>query len=127
MANEENLKKGKATQFKSGEQAVKNGKKGGIASGIAKREKKTVQKILSDYLEQDVQSQKSLKQMAKEFGIDGKQSIKELVTIVCILNTLNKGGDVDKLQKICELLGEENNIQELEDISEAEADIFGND
>lgn len=35
----ENLKKGKATQFKSGEEAVINGRKGGIASGKSKREK----------------------------------------------------------------------------------------
>ena len=39
MPNPENLKKGKATQFKSGEKAVENGRKGGIASGVAKREK----------------------------------------------------------------------------------------
>ena len=34
MANEENLKKGKATQYRSGDEAAKiNGRKGGIASG----------------------------------------------------------------------------------------------
>lgn len=124
MANEENLKKGKKTQFKSGEQAATYGRKGGIASGKSKREKKTIQKILSDYLESEVKSQKSLKGIASAAGIEGKQSVKELVTVVCILNTLKKG-DVDKLQKLCELLGEDNNIQFLEDISEAEADIFG--
>ena len=37
MANEKNLEKGKATQFKSGENAANNGKKGGIASGKKKR------------------------------------------------------------------------------------------
>ena len=42
MANEENLKKGIATRFQSGEEAVKNGRKGGIASGVAKREKKLI-------------------------------------------------------------------------------------
>ncbi len=126
MANEENLKKGKATQFKSGEEAAKCGRKGGIASGIAKREKKTIQQILTDLLESDVKSQKALKKIAKEVGITGEKSVKELVTVVCILNTLNKG-DVDKLQKICEILGEDNSIESLEDMSEAEADIFGND
>ncbi len=30
MANEQNLEKGKATQFKSGEEAAKNGRKGGV-------------------------------------------------------------------------------------------------
>lgn len=40
MANEENLKKGKKTQFRSGEEAEKNGKKGGVASGKSRRRKK---------------------------------------------------------------------------------------
>ena len=42
MANEQNLKKGKATQFRSGEEAVRNGREGGIASGKARRENKLI-------------------------------------------------------------------------------------
>ena len=94
-----------ATQFRSGEEAVENGRKGGIASGQARREKKTIQKILADYLDNDVQSNKSLKKIADAAGITGEQSIKELVTAVCILNTLKKG-DVDKLSSIMGVLGE---------------------
>lgn len=126
MANENNLKKGKATQFKSGEEAVRNGRKGGIASGESKRGRKTIQNLLKDFLDSNVKDQKSLKRLASFVGIKGDRSVKELVTVVCVLNTLQKG-DVDKLQKICEILGEDNSIQTLEDISEAEADIFGND
>ena len=94
-----------ATQFRSGEEAVENGRKGGMASGQARREKKTIQKILADYLDNDVQSNKSLKKIADAAGITGEQSIKELVTAVCILNTLKKG-DVDKLSSIMGVLGE---------------------
>lgn len=50
--NNENLKKGKATQFKSGEQAVKNGRKGGIASGKAKREKADLRRLMAMMLEE---------------------------------------------------------------------------
>ncbi len=46
MANEENLKKGKATQFKSGEEAARNGKKGGEASARARAERKTLKEEL---------------------------------------------------------------------------------
>lgn len=46
MANEENLKKGKATQFKSGEEAARNGKKGGEASAKARAERKTLKEEL---------------------------------------------------------------------------------
>lgn len=102
-----------------------NARKAGIASGKARREKKTIQKILADYLDKDVKSNKSLQGIAKAAGIKGNQSIKELMTAVCILNTLKKG-DVDKLQKLCELLGEDNGKEYLEDVSEAEADVFGN-
>lgn len=48
--NNENLKKGVATQFKSGEQAAKMGRKGGIASGIARRKKKAMQEVTKEIL-----------------------------------------------------------------------------
>lgn len=99
MANEQNLRPSehKFTQEEA--------KRGGINSAKARREKKTIQKILADYLDNDVQSNKSLKKIADTAGITGEQSIKELVTAVCILNTLKKG-DVDKLSSIMGLLGE---------------------
>jgi hypothetical protein len=125
MANEKNLKRGNPeTQFKSGREAVENGRKGGIASGKAKREKKTVQMILEKFLEMDVKSNKKIKEIAKSVGITGEKSVKELITAVCIINTMKKG-DIEKLQVLCELLGEDNGIQELEDISEEEAEVFG--
>ena len=46
MANEENLKTVKATQFKSGEEAARNGKKGGEASAKARAERKTLKEEL---------------------------------------------------------------------------------
>lgn len=79
---------------------------GGKKSAEVRREKKTIQKILADYLDKDVKSNKSLQGIAKAAGIKGNQSIKELMTAVCILNTLKKG-DVEKLQKVCEILGED--------------------
>lgn len=42
MANEQNLLKGKATQFKTGEEQAEIARKGGIASGKAKRERKLI-------------------------------------------------------------------------------------
>ena len=109
MANVENLTP--FTSEQSREEAVKNGQKGGIASGKARRERKTIQKILTDYLDFDIKSNKSLKPLAEKVGLTGKDSIKELVTAVCIINTLKKG-DVDKLQKLCELLGEETQYED---------------
>ena len=51
MANEENLKKGKETQFRTGEEQAKVARKGGIASGEARRQRKTLREELIMLLE----------------------------------------------------------------------------
>lgn len=53
MANEENLKKGIATQFKTGDEQVKIASAGGIASGEARRRKRDIRKALEALLEKD--------------------------------------------------------------------------
>jgi len=45
---------GNATRFQSGNKAAKNGRKGGIASGKAKRDKKTMKEMLDYLLEKEV-------------------------------------------------------------------------
>ena len=99
MANEQNLR---PSEYKLSQEEAK---RGGINSAKARREKKTIQKILTEYLDNDVSSVKSLEKIAKTVGIDGDKSIKELVTAVCILNTLKKG-DIDKLSSVMGMLGE---------------------
>lgn len=86
---------------------------GGIASGIARREKKTVQKILSDFLDSDITQNRTLEQLAKKAGLATSGSIKDLVTAVCVLNTLKKG-DVSELEKIAKLLGEQTETADTE-------------
>lgn len=64
--NDENLKKGVKTQFKSGEHAASNGRKGGIASGEAKRRKRDIRKALEERIV-DVYTDKNGKKLE---GID---------------------------------------------------------
>lgn len=109
MANEKNLKKGKATQFKSGEEAARNGKKGGKASGKAKREKKTIQNILTAFLDDKIEGNVQLEEIAERFGIEASSSKKELFTIVGVLNTL-KNCDLSDLEKMMKLLGEDKDV-----------------
>lgn len=45
--NNENLKKGEATQFRSGEEAARNGRDGGRASGEARRQAALFRKFLA--------------------------------------------------------------------------------
>ena len=51
MANEQNLINGAATQFGSGEEAAKNGKKGGINSGKARRRKADLRRMAQEVLD----------------------------------------------------------------------------
>ena len=110
MANEKNLipfdERTKSEQREIARQ-------GGIASGIARREKKTVQKILGDFLDLGITQNKTLESLARKAGISTDGSIKDLVTAVCVLNTLKKG-DISELEKIAKLLGEQTEIADTE-------------
>lgn len=117
MANEQNLKH-KLT--------VSEQRAGGRASGRKRKQQKTVQELLNKYLANSVGSNDTLTKLAEKAGITEKQTIKELVTAVCIINTLRKG-DVDKLIRLEELLGERQNKASGEDaIIDKLNEVFGN-
>ena len=107
MANEQNLRpcEHKFTQEEA--------KKGGINSAIARREKKTVQKILSDFLETSAKDNLQIAKLAAKMGLQGNESIKDLFTIVCTLNTL-KSGNLQDLERLTKLLGEQTEIADTE-------------
>ena len=107
-----------ATEFRTGEQQVEIARQGGIASGIARREKKTVQKILGDFLDLGITQNRTLEALAKKAGLSTDGSIKDLVTAVCVLNTLKKG-DISELEKIAKLLGEQTEIADTESQKQA--------
>jgi hypothetical protein len=88
-------------------------RKGGIASGIARREKKTVQKILNDFLETSAKDNPQIAKLASKMGLQGDESIKDLFTIVCTLNTL-KSGNLGDLERLTKLLGEQTEIADTE-------------
>lgn len=102
-----------ATEFRAGEQQVEIARQGGIASGIARREKKTVQKILNDFLSTAANDNPQVSKLAAKMGLKSDDSIKDLFTIVCILNTL-KDGDLSDLERLCKLLGEQTEIADTE-------------
>lgn len=107
MANEQNLR------VPTSSEARRNGKKGGIASGIARREKKTVQKILNDFLSTSAKDNPQVAKLAAKMGLKSDDSIKDLFTIVCILNTL-KDGNLSDLERLSKLLGEQTEIADTE-------------
>lgn len=95
-----------ATQFRSGEEAVENGRKGGIASGQARREKKTIQKILSDLLDSEIKDMPQFAKLASKMGVEGDKSVKDIFTMVCLLNSV-KSGNLGDLERLSKLLGED--------------------
>ena len=107
MANEQNLR------VPTSSEARRNGKKGGIASGKARREKKTVQKILNDFLSMAAKDNPQVSKLAAKMGLKSDDSIKDLFTIVCTLNTL-KDGNLSDLERLSKLLGEQTEIADTE-------------
>ena len=96
-----------ATQFRSGEEAVENGRKGGIASGKARREKKTIQKILADLLDSEIKDSPQFAKLASKMGVESDKSVKDIFTMVCLLNSV-KSGNLGDLERLSKLLGEDN-------------------
>lgn len=88
-------------------------RKGGIASGVARREKKTVQKILNDFLSTAAKDNPQVSKLAAKMGLQDDGSIKDLFTIVCTLNTL-KDGNLSDLERLSKLLGEQTEIADTE-------------
>ena len=107
MPNEQNLR------VPTSSEARENGKKGGIASGIARREKKTVQKILNDFLSTAAKDNPQVAKLAAKMGLKSDDSIKDLFTIVCVLNTM-KDGNLSDLERLSKLLGEQTEIADTE-------------
>ena len=96
-----------ATQFRSGEEAVENGRKGGIASGQARREKKTIQKILAELLDRQIKDSPQFAKLASKMGVESDKSVKDIFTYICVLNSV-KSGNLGDLERLSKLLGEDN-------------------
>ena len=80
---------------------------GGIASGQARRENKTIQKILSDLLDGEIKDNPQFAKLASKMGVESDKSIKDIFTMVCLLNSV-KSGNLGDLERLSKLLGEDN-------------------
>lgn len=87
--------------------------KGGQKSVEVRRQKKTVQKILNDFLSTAAKDNQQVSKLAAKMGLREDGSIKDLFTIVCTLNTL-KDGNLSDLERLSKLLGEQTEIADTE-------------
>lgn len=84
-----------------------NARKAGIASGQARREKKTIQKILADLLDGQIKDSPQFAKLASKMGVESDKSVKDIFTMVCLLNSV-KSGNLGDLERLSKLLGEDN-------------------
>lgn len=104
--NEKNLK-----PIRTESEAREKGRNGGIASGQARREKKTVQKILSDLLDGQIKDSPQFAKLAAKMGVEGDKSVKDIFTMICLLNSV-KSGNLGDLERLSKLLGEQTEYED---------------
>lgn len=89
--NDENIKPYEFTSEQNREEAAKNGLKGGIASGKARRERKTIAEIINKVLDEELPGT----------GLTKREAI-----ITKTLERAFKLGKVEDLERIAKLTGE---------------------
>lgn len=88
------------------EEARENGKKGGIASGKARKRRKTVAEALREAGERNIADIPGLEKIAKKYGLTGEDDILSLTTQAIYINELKKG-NFKSLRELTEILGEQ--------------------
>lgn len=92
MPNEENLKNGEPFRFRTGEQQVETARKGGIASGEARRRKKAMRDTAEMLLDMQVpKAAKELKQKLAIMGISEEDFTYQTAVMVGVINQAMKG------------------------------------
>ena len=102
MANEKNLENGKATQFRSGEEAARNGQIGGIASGAARRRKRSLKEAADLYLSMPVKDKRVYSKIARA-GVD-PEDIDNQMAIISGLAKVAAMGDSKAAKVLFDLL-----------------------
>ena len=105
--NDENLKKGEATRFRSGEEAAKAGRKGGIKSGIARREKFASRKFIKEVLAWEAEMTPDMKKALKRMGApDDIRITNEQYGMLALIKKY-KTADLRAIEMVHEMLEED--------------------
>ena len=105
MANEKNLK-----PFTS-EEASKNGRKGGIASVKAKRQKKLFKQLMNSYLESEESNLDNWNELSMA-GFEPEEITNKAVIIKRLVDQA-KTGDVQAVKLVLSIVGEDVQHEEL--------------
>ena len=105
--NDENLKKGEATLFRSGEEAASAGRKGGIKSGVARRKKFASQKFLKQVLAWNGEPTPDIKKALKRMGgAEELQLTNEDIGMLALAKKF-RSGDLKAIAMVLEMFGED--------------------
>ena len=102
MANEQNLVP--FTSEQNREEAAKNGKKGGIASGAARRRKKSLKELGDMIGSLSVKSEKN-KAIMREAGIEDEDMIRD-TAMLFMLEAKAEKGDTNAIALIAKIRGQ---------------------
>ena len=105
MANEKNLENGKLTQFRSGEEAAKNGQKGGIASGVARRRKRSMKEAADYYLSLPETDRRRVNALLRD-AVD-PEDVDNQMSVVMGIADAAKRGDARAAGVLRKMLGED--------------------
>ena len=113
MANEQNLRP--FTSDQNRDEAAKNGQKGGVASGKARRQRKTLAQIGEMIGGLDIKSQKN-RAILREAGIEDEDMIND-VGMMFRLNMKAQSGDTKAIELLSKLRGQFKEINQTEIIA----------
>ena len=120
MANNKNLENdGKATQFRSGMEAASNGQKGGIASGISRREKRHWRELLEVAFSMVVRNKEGAPSLHPVTGepINAKEAAALKLVEKCAK------GDIRAINTAADLLGEKSKTIKHEGLHQQNGDL----
>jgi hypothetical protein len=101
--NDENLKKGKATQFKAGEEQASIARKGGIASGQARKKKRDAQQA-ANFVLSLAPSEGNMRNL-ELLGMTEDDNVSNMEVIMARLALKAIGGDVNAARLLVEISG----------------------
>ena len=110
--NNENLKKGEATRFTSGERAVECGRKGGIESHKKKKLLKTFRECVEDIIDSREMNKERLDYLRSEFEFEETEITNRLSIAAALIEkskNINDSGQIAAVKELRAILGEDKN------------------
>lgn len=104
MPNEQNIVPYRFTSDQNREEAAKNGRSGGRASGVSRRRKRSLREAADLYLSLPVADQKKWNAISRQ-GVDPEDIDNQMAVIIGLTQRAMKG-DAKAAKAIFELLGE---------------------